>query len=40
MRGAKSAKWVSGAIVVALAVTACGGGTDKEEGARARPAAK
>ncbi|MFI8825878.1 ABC transporter substrate-binding protein [Streptomyces sp. NPDC053431] len=26
MRGAKSAKWVAGAIVVALAATACGGG--------------
>ncbi|MEU7295051.1 ABC transporter substrate-binding protein [Streptomyces exfoliatus] len=34
MRGAKSAKWVSGAIVVALAATACGGGTDKEEGGK------
>ncbi|MBT2469224.1 ABC transporter substrate-binding protein [Streptomyces sp. ISL-66] len=29
MRGAKSAKWVTGAIVVALAATACGGGGDK-----------
>ncbi|MGW2557735.1 peptide ABC transporter substrate-binding protein [Streptomyces sp. NPDC001514] len=28
MRGAKSAKWVVGAIVVALAATACGGGSD------------
>ncbi|GGV80008.1 ABC transporter substrate-binding protein [Streptomyces massasporeus] len=28
MRGAKSAKWVAGAIVVALAATACGGGDD------------
>ncbi|MER5883460.1 ABC transporter substrate-binding protein [Streptomyces sp. NPDC001941] len=28
MRGAKSAKWVAGAIVVALAATACGGGKD------------
>lgn len=27
MRGAKSAKWVTGAIVVALAATACGGGS-------------
>ncbi|MEU2153860.1 ABC transporter substrate-binding protein [Streptomyces sp. NPDC019396] len=27
MRGAKSAKWVAGAIVVALAATACGGGS-------------
>ncbi|MFE6226584.1 ABC transporter substrate-binding protein [Streptomyces sp. NPDC057854] len=26
MRGAKSAKWVTGAIIVALAATACGGG--------------
>jgi peptide/nickel transport system substrate-binding protein/oligopeptide transport system substrate-binding protein len=26
MRGAKSAKWVAGAIVVALSATACGGG--------------
>jgi oligopeptide transport system substrate-binding protein len=35
MRGAKSAKWVSGAIVVALAATACGGSKDesKPEGA-------
>ncbi|NML52858.1 ABC transporter substrate-binding protein [Streptomyces sp. R302] len=28
MRGAKSAKWVAGAIIVALAATACGGGKD------------
>jgi oligopeptide transport system substrate-binding protein len=28
MRGAKSAKWVAGAIVIALGVTACGGGDD------------
>ncbi|MFE4062354.1 ABC transporter substrate-binding protein, partial [Streptomyces sp. NPDC059096] len=28
MRGAKSAKWVVGAIVVALSATACGGGSD------------
>lgn len=28
MRGARSAKWVAGAIVVALAATACGGGSD------------
>ncbi|GAA2243172.1 peptide ABC transporter substrate-binding protein [Streptomyces ruber] len=28
MRGAKSAKWVAGAIVVALAATACGGGSE------------
>ncbi|MFE9169412.1 peptide ABC transporter substrate-binding protein [Streptomyces kebangsaanensis] len=27
MRGARSAKWVAGAIVVALAATACGGGS-------------
>ncbi len=26
MRGAKSAKWVAGAAVIALAATACGGG--------------
>ncbi len=31
MRGAKSAKWVAGAIVVALAATACGGG-DSDSG--------
>ncbi|HCA86300.1 MAG TPA: phytase [Streptomyces sp.] len=33
MRGAKSAKWVAGAVVVALAATACGGsdsGSDKK----------
>lgn len=29
MRGAKSAKWVAGAIVVALTATACGGGSDE-----------
>ncbi|GAA5063407.1 peptide ABC transporter substrate-binding protein [Streptomyces similanensis] len=28
MRGASSAKWVAGAIVIALAATACGGGDD------------
>ncbi|MFD8910415.1 ABC transporter substrate-binding protein [Streptomyces sp. NPDC059575] len=28
MRGAKSAKWVAGAIVIALSATACGGGDD------------
>ncbi|WCD88470.1 Oligopeptide-binding protein OppA [Streptomyces xanthophaeus] len=33
MRGAKSAKWVAGAIVVALAATACGGG-DKGDAAK------
>ncbi|MER7764236.1 ABC transporter substrate-binding protein [Streptomyces sp. NPDC097619] len=33
MRGAKSAKWVAGAIVVALAATACGGGKDEGKGA-------
>jgi oligopeptide transport system substrate-binding protein len=32
MRGAKSAKWVVGAIVVALAATACGGGKDSGSG--------
>ncbi|MBA4866344.1 ABC transporter substrate-binding protein [Streptomyces sp. PSKA54] len=31
MRGAKSAKWVAGAIVVALAATACGGGSGEDE---------
>jgi oligopeptide transport system substrate-binding protein len=33
MRGAKSAKWVAGAIVVALAATACGG-SDKGDAAK------
>ncbi|MDT0342489.1 peptide ABC transporter substrate-binding protein [Streptomyces litchfieldiae] len=32
MRGARSAKWVASAIVVALAATACGGGDDDEGG--------
>ncbi|MGW1023149.1 peptide ABC transporter substrate-binding protein [Streptomyces sp. NPDC002577] len=32
MRGAKSAKWVAGAIVVALAATACGGGDGDKGG--------
>ncbi|MEU3046385.1 ABC transporter substrate-binding protein [Streptomyces sp. NPDC006984] len=32
MRGAKSAKWVAGAIVVALAATACGSGSDEGNG--------
>ncbi|MCZ7458179.1 peptide ABC transporter substrate-binding protein [Streptomyces sp. WMMC940] len=31
MRGAKSAKWVAGAIVVALAATACGGSSGSED---------
>ncbi|MEU8539179.1 ABC transporter substrate-binding protein [Streptomyces sp. NPDC048717] len=31
MRGAKSAKWVAGAIVVALAATACGGGNGGDD---------
>ena len=36
MRGAKSAKWVAGAIVVALAATACGGGgSDSGDGMNA-----
>ncbi|KAB7852319.1 peptide ABC transporter substrate-binding protein [Streptomyces mobaraensis] len=36
MRGAKSAKWVVGAIVVAMAATACGGGNkDDDEGSAA-----
>jgi oligopeptide transport system substrate-binding protein len=34
MRGAKSAKWVAGAIVVALAATACGGGSDSGSDAK------
>ncbi|MFD6325260.1 ABC transporter substrate-binding protein [Streptomyces sp. NPDC058442] len=40
MRGAKSAKWVAGAIVVALAATACGGGDggDKEKARGSAPA--
>ncbi|WP_328942745.1 ABC transporter substrate-binding protein [Streptomyces sp. NBC_00250] len=32
MRGAKSAKWVTGAIIVALAATACGGGKSGDSG--------
>ncbi|MGW3519643.1 peptide ABC transporter substrate-binding protein [Streptomyces hydrogenans] len=32
MRGAKSAKWVAGAIIVALSATACGGGNDDKGG--------
>lgn len=37
MRGAKSAKWVVGAVVVALAATACGGGDgdSKDKGSAA-----
>ncbi|CAL9432176.1 peptide ABC transporter substrate-binding protein [Streptomyces sp. enrichment culture] len=31
MRGAKSAKWVAGAIAVALAATACGGGSGSDD---------
>jgi oligopeptide transport system substrate-binding protein len=31
MRGARSAKWVAGAIVVALAATACGSGDDSDD---------
>jgi oligopeptide transport system substrate-binding protein len=34
MRGAKSAKWVAGAIVVALAATACGGSKDSDAEAK------
>ncbi|WP_405998719.1 ABC transporter substrate-binding protein [Streptomyces sp. NBC_00829] len=34
MRGANSAKWVAGAIVVALAATACGGGSGKGSDAK------
>ncbi|RDG39226.1 peptide ABC transporter substrate-binding protein [Streptomyces corynorhini] len=33
MRGGKSAKWVVGAIVVALSATACGGGSDSDDSA-------
>ncbi|MDT9688373.1 ABC transporter substrate-binding protein [Streptomyces sp. P9(2023)] len=33
MRGAKSAKWVVGATIVALAATACGGGSGKDDSA-------
>lgn len=36
MRGAKSAKWVAGAIVVALAATACGGGGDSGDKGKAK----
>lgn len=32
MRGAKSAKWVAGAAVIALAATACGGSDSGDEG--------
>src|SRR5690349_20513034 len=32
MRGAKSAKWVAGAIVIALAATACGSSDDNGGG--------
>ncbi|WP_436738751.1 peptide ABC transporter substrate-binding protein [Streptomyces sp. BBFR102] len=35
MRGAKSAKWVAGAIVVALAATACGGNDDGDNKSKA-----
>ncbi|MCX5233375.1 ABC transporter substrate-binding protein [Streptomyces sp. NBC_00233] len=38
MRGAKSAKWVAGAIVVALAATACGGGTGGSDSGDAKGA--
>ena len=34
MRGAKSAKWVAGAVIVALAATACGGGSDSGSDAK------
>jgi oligopeptide transport system substrate-binding protein len=33
MRGAKSAKWVAGAAIIALAATACGGSGDKKDDA-------
>ncbi|GHE32794.1 peptide ABC transporter substrate-binding protein [Streptomyces capitiformicae] len=32
MRGARSAKWVAGAVVVALSATACGGGGSSNDG--------
>ncbi|NED89011.1 ABC transporter substrate-binding protein, partial [Streptomyces sp. SID11233] len=32
MRGATHAKWVAGAVVVALAATGCGGGDDSGGG--------
>ncbi|MFG2558935.1 ABC transporter substrate-binding protein [Streptomyces sp. NPDC048496] len=32
MRGAKSAKWVAGAAIIALAATACGGNDDNSSG--------
>lgn len=35
MRGAKSAKWVAIAAVVALGVTACGGGDDSGSDSKA-----
>lgn len=35
MRGAKSAKWVASAIVVALAATACGGGDSSSDNGKA-----
>ncbi|GHE84182.1 peptide ABC transporter substrate-binding protein [Streptomyces longispororuber] len=37
MRGAKSAKWVAIAGVVALTATACGGGDDKENSGKVDP---
>ncbi|GAB2856410.1 ABC transporter substrate-binding protein [Streptomyces deserti] len=39
MRGAKSAKWVAGAIVIALAATACGG-SDSNGGGEGKGSAK
>ncbi|MFE2874690.1 ABC transporter substrate-binding protein [Streptomyces roseus] len=33
MRGATSAKWVVGAVIVAMAATACGGGDDSKDSA-------
>jgi oligopeptide transport system substrate-binding protein len=40
MRGAKSAKWVAGAIVVALSATACGGSDGGDEGAGGKDKSK
>ncbi|GED84960.1 ABC transporter substrate-binding protein [Streptomyces sp. 6-11-2] len=40
MRGARSAKWVAGAIVIALAATACGGGDDSSSGGSGKGSGK
>ena len=34
MRGAKSAKWVAGAIIVAMAATACGSSDGKDKSSK------